>query len=78
MTHFGEAEWADFVRGMPIELEARMVAHLAVCADCKELVAALRAVEDVHRRDIVEEPPAHAVDQAQAIFMRSTGEPRRS
>ena len=78
MTHFAEGEWADFVRGMPIENEPRMVAHLGACADCNELVAALRAVEDVHRRDIVQEPPAHAVREARAIFGRCTAESRRS
>ena len=74
MTHFGEGEWADFVRGLPIEHESRMVAHLAICADCSELVAALHAVEDVHRRDMVQEPPAHAVHEALAIFAKSTAE----
>lgn len=78
MTHFGEGEWADFVRGMPIENESRMVAHLAVCADCHELVAALRAVEDVHRRDLVQAAPSHAVQEARAIFARCTADARRS
>ena len=77
MTHFGEADWADFVRGMPIENESRMMSHLAACAECHELVSALRMVEDVHRRDLVEEPPAHAVEAARAIFARRTTGPVR-
>ena len=77
MTHFGEGDWADFVRGMPIENQSRMMAHLAICADCSALVSALRAVEDVHRRDIVQEPPAHAVREARAMFSKSTSEPDR-
>lgn len=77
MTHFGEGDWADFVRGMPIENQSRMMAHLTRCADCSDLVSALQAVEDVHRRDLVQGPPAHAVGEARAIFSRNTSEPDR-
>lgn len=77
MTHFGEADWADFVRGMPIANESRMMSHLTACAECSQLVSALRAVENVHRRDLVEEPPSHAVDNVRAIFARCMTVPGR-
>jgi hypothetical protein len=72
MTHFHEAEWADFVRGLPVDGETDMTAHLSSCGTCLDLVTALRRVADVHLRDFVQAPPAHAIHAARAIFPMST------
>lgn len=68
MSHFSEADWVDFVRGLNLADESRMSAHLSDCADCGELVAALRMVAEVSVRDAAEEPRANAIHAAHAIF----------
>ena len=68
MTHFSEADLADFVRGVPVADEAALTAHLATCADCAGVVAALRAVADVALRDAVESPNPNTLHAAEAIF----------
>ena len=68
MTHFSEADWADFVRGVAVGDEAAMSAHLANCEECAALVSALRAVADLSLRDAEETPGANSLHAAEAIF----------
>lgn len=73
MSHYDAGEWSDFVRGLvPAARAAEMEAHLAGCGACRRTVDLFGHVVVTARRDREQDPPAHLVRWARALF--STGE----
>jgi len=70
MKHFDIWQWADYARGLSGEVDrAAMDAHLASgCARCARTASTFRSVTAIASVEAGNEPPAHAIRYAKAVY----------